>query len=150
MSYRLSLHNCLIKIPTYRSNIHLKLNMLKTAILFPIKFALPIYSLSQLSWYQLRLSVAQSKNLEVILKIFSFITTHPIQCEILLAPPSRYIQTTSHHFHCYNPGPSCHFSPGHYICLLLVFSLLSFFYLETIRNPRVIPLLKTLLSHFSY
>lgn len=54
------------------------------------------------------------------------------------------------YLHCYHPGPSCHhFSPGYCICLLLVCSLLSFFYFEIISNPQVIPLLKTLLSRLS-
>lgn len=55
--------------------------------------------------------------------LFSLITTHPIQCEILLALPSRYIQAIAHHLHCCHPGPRHHhYSPGYYISLLLVCS----------------------------
>ena len=84
--------------------------------------------------------------------LFSLKTTHPIQCEILLALPSIYIQTISHHLHCYHPGPRHHhYSPGYYVSLLLVCSLLSLFYLETNGDLHVTVLLKALqwLSHFS-
>lgn len=84
--------------------------------------------------------------------LFSLITTHPIQCEILLALPSRYIQTIAHHLHCCHPGPRHHhYSPGYYVSLLLVCSLLSLFYLETNDDLHVTVLLKALqwLSHFS-
>lgn len=65
---------------------------------------------------------------------FSYITKRPIQCEILLVLPSRSMQTTSHHLHCYHPGSNCHhYLPGYCSSLLLVFSFLSLFYFDTIE-----------------
>jgi len=106
---------------------------------FPIKFSLPIIFL--ISDDGNILSVTQSKNLVVILKsYFLLIATHPIQCEILLALSSRYIQTFSHNIHCYYPGPKsnhyhldtafafCWFAvPYPYFTLRLLVSLMSCF-----------------------
>lgn len=83
--------------------------------------------------------------------LFCLITAHPIQCKILLALPSRCRQATSRHLHCFHRGPSHHhYSPRYCVSLLLLCSLLSFFYLEAISDPHVTRL-KTLqwLSHFS-